>query len=56
MRIEIYCEANESATNIGIAKALIESHLSSEDLKEIIEYLKIFCKTHTKYENMEAGK
>lgn len=46
MRIEIHLDSHENYTNIGLAKALIESSLCSKDLKEIAEYLLIFNDNH----------
>ncbi len=37
-----YLDENETSSNIGIAKALIEADLSVDDLTEILGYLKVF--------------
>lgn len=46
MKLEIRLDACETYTNIGMAKAIVESILSANDLKEIAEYLLIYCDNH----------
>lgn len=46
MKLEIHLDACETYTNIGMAKAMVESTLSVSDLKEIGEYLLIYCDNH----------
>lgn len=41
MEVHLYCNAEESSSNIGIAKALTEI-LDVDDLREIAQYLLIF--------------
>lgn len=43
MKLEIHLDAQELYTNIGMAKAMVESNLSVFDLKEIAEYLLVFA-------------
>ena len=42
MKLAIHLDAQEPYTNIGMAKAMVESNLSVFDLKEIAEYLLVF--------------
>lgn len=46
MKLEIHLDAHETYTNIGMAKAMVESTLSASDLKEIAEYLLIYYDNH----------
>ena len=46
MKIEIHLDAYETYSNIGMAKAMVESTLSANDLKEIAEHLLIYCDAH----------
>ena len=47
MKILFEVEAEEMETNIGIAKALIETkNLSVSDLREISRYLAVYCDEH----------
>lgn len=40
MKIEVYCDKNESLSNIGFVKAMVESGLFTvEDLQEICGHL-----------------
>lgn len=45
MRVELYCEIEETVSNIGVAKALTEI-LDADDLKEIAQYLMIFAENN----------
>lgn len=42
MKLAIHLDAQETYTNIGMAKAMVESNLSVFDLKEIAEHLLVF--------------
>ena len=42
MRIMFCLDENETSSNIGIAKALIEAGLSFTDLNEIVGYLSVY--------------
>lgn len=42
MILEIHLDSRETYTNIGMAKAMVESNLSATDLKEIAEHLLVF--------------
>lgn len=42
MKLSIHLDACETYSNIGMAKALIESNLSVDDLREIAQYLMVF--------------
>lgn len=46
MKLEIHLDAHEAYTNIGVAKAMVESTLSANDLKEVAEHLLIYCDNH----------
>lgn len=46
MKLEIHLDANEQYTNIGMAKALIESFLFANDLREIAQYLIVFAENN----------
>lgn len=46
MKLSIHLETNEPMTNIGLAKALIESTLSPADLQELARYLLVFSDAH----------
>ena len=46
MKLEIRLDAYETYSNIGMAKAMVESTLSANDLKEIAEHLLIYCDNH----------
>lgn len=45
MRIEFWLDEGEKEVNIGIAKALTETHLSLADLQEIYKYLAVFIES-----------
>ena len=46
MKVNLYCEAGESDSNIGIAKALTEI-LKTDDLREIVQYLLVFVENNS---------
>lgn len=54
MRVYLYCEAGESSSNIGIAKALTEI-LGTDDLREIAQYLSVFVENNS-IENYKTNK
>lgn len=43
MKIIFEMDLEEKNTNIGIAKALTETYLSTNDLREISRYLEVYC-------------
>lgn len=45
MKVCLHCEAEESVSNIGIAKALTEI-LGTDDLREIVQYLLVFAENN----------
>lgn len=54
MKLSIHLDAGETYSNIGMAKALIESRLSVDDVREIVQYLKVFVKNAPIFVNEEA--
>ncbi len=53
MRLEIYLDANEEFTNIGLAKALIESTLPPKALREVAQHLLVYVENNP--ELLEEG-
>lgn len=45
MKVYLYCEEEESISNIGIAKALTET-LRTDALREIAQYLLVFVENN----------
>lgn len=43
MKIFFEMALEEKLTNLGIAKALTETHLSIQDLRMISRYLSVYC-------------
>ena len=43
MKIQIYLDANEKFTGIGLVKALIEARLSLQELRSISKHLEVYC-------------
>jgi hypothetical protein len=43
MKIIFEMDLEEKPTNIGIAKALTETHLGTSDLSAISRYLSVYC-------------
>ena len=46
MKLEIHLDSYENYSNIGMAKAIIESRLSENDVRELAQYLTVYVENN----------
>lgn len=46
MMIQIHLDSAETFSNIGLAKAIVESSLSTNDVQELAQYLMIYSENN----------
>lgn len=46
MMLHIHLDSNENYSNIGMAKAIIESRLSVDDVRELAQYLTVYAENN----------
>lgn len=46
MMLQIQLDSNEPYSNLGLAKAIVESSLSAKDMQELAQYLMIYSENN----------